>query len=433
MYRRILRLIWNNMGTILLSFGLAIAVWVSAVIADNPNVEGLFPRDVPIETIGLADNLVLMGNLPQTVEIDLRAPSTVWDVLTSDDESVHAVIDLTNLAPGEYQLPVEISVNQSPVRIIRQSPAEVSVVIENLISKERTIRPVVTGEPALGYQRDLISIGDSRVLVSGPESLVNQVSEVQAEMDISGAKESITKETPLIPVDENGQRVAGVTLAPDVVTLFQVITQSSGYRDVAVKVETVGQVASGYRMTNISVFPPTVTVFSSNPELVAEMPGFVSTQPLDLTSASEDIITHLVLDLPDGVNYVSEEQTVEVQVGIAAIESSISLQIPVSMVGLGSGLTAEVSPETVDVIISGPTLVLEQLEAQDIVIVVNLADLGVGTHLVVLQAVTIPERVVIDAIVPESVEVTISMLGTPPAGITPSPTIPPAPTPTPSP
>jgi YbbR domain-containing protein len=296
-----------------------------------------------------------------------------------------------------------------------------------LISKERTIRPIVSGEPALGFQRDLISIGDSRVVVSGPESLVNQVSEVRAEMDISGARESITKEAPLVPVDQNGQRVTGVTLEPNVVTLFQSISQSGGYRDVAVKVETVGQVASGYRLTSISVYPPTVTVFSSNPELVAEMPGFVSTQPLDLTEANDDIETHLVLDLPEGVTFVSEEQTVEVQVGIAAIESSISLQIPVSIVGLGSGLSAEISPETVDVIISGPTLVLEQLKPADIVIVVNLADLGAGTHLVVLQAVTIPERVVIDAIVPESVEVTISIQTTPPAGITPTPTVVPSP------
>jgi YbbR domain-containing protein len=157
------------------------------------------------------------------------------------------------------------------------------------------------------------------------------------------------------------------------------------------------------------------------------MPGFVSTQPLDLTEADQDIVTHLVLDLPEGVTFVSEEQTVEVQVGIAAIESSISLQIPVSVVGLGSGLSAEVSPDTVDVIISGPTLVLEQLEPEDLVIVVNLADLEVGTHLVGLQAVTIPEGLVIDAIVTESVEVTISVLTTPPAGVTPTPTVPPSP------
>ena len=37
---------------------------------------------------------------------------------------------------------------------------------------------------------------------------------------------------------------------------------ASGYRDLAVKVVVNGQVAAGYRLENISVFPPVITVFA---------------------------------------------------------------------------------------------------------------------------------------------------------------------------
>ena len=63
-----------------------------------------------------------------------------------------------------------------------------------------------------------------------------------------------------------------------------------------VKVASTGQVASGYRLTNISVFPPTVTVFSTNPSLVDRLPGFVETSPLDLTGVKDDIDIRLPLE-----------------------------------------------------------------------------------------------------------------------------------------
>jgi YbbR domain-containing protein len=207
----------------------------------------------------------------------------------------------------------------------------------------------------------------------------------------------------------------------------QPVTQLGGFRDLAVKVETEGVLAVGYRVTNISVSPPTVTVFSSDPELVAAMPGFVRTMPVNLEGVSDDIEVRLLLDLPEGVTLVGEEQNVQVQVGVAAIETSISLQVLVEVVGIGSEFTAELSPEEVGILLSGPLTVLEDLEPEDIVVVVNLADLGLGSHLVSPEVVTFPDRVVVDAIIPETIEVSISL--TPSQTETPevTPTLSPAP------
>jgi YbbR domain-containing protein len=101
-----------------------------------------------------------------------------------------------------------------------------------------------------------------------------------------------------------------------------------------------GQVASGYRLTNISVNPPAITVFSGDPTLVSALPGFVETEPLNLNDASQDIELRLALNLPAGISVVGE-QTVLVQVGIDAIEGSLSLNnMPVTVIGLAEGLSA---------------------------------------------------------------------------------------------
>ena len=60
------------------------------------------------------------------------------------------------------------------------------------------------------------------------------------------------------------------------------ITQKGGYRNVVVKVITQGSLANGYRLSNISVNPPTVTVYSSDPAKVEALPGYVETTPINL-------------------------------------------------------------------------------------------------------------------------------------------------------
>jgi YbbR domain-containing protein len=74
--------------------------------------------------------------------------------------------------------------------------------------------------------------------------------------------------------------------------------------------------------------------------------------------------------------------------------------------GLGPGLAANVSPETVQVILGGPLPVLEALEAGDVRIVLDLFKLPIGTHQIEPQVV-VPERVTAQSINPATVQVEI--------------------------
>jgi YbbR domain-containing protein len=218
-------------------------------------------------------------------------------------------------------------------------------------------------------------------------------------------------------VDNNGDLVQNVTMTPSVVEVTLDVKQLGGYRNVVVKVVTSGQVASGYRVTNISVFPPAVTVFSNDPNLVEQLPGYVETETLDLTGLKDDLDVFLSLNLPPGVTLVGD-QTVEVQVGIASIEGSITLEnMKVNIVGLSEGLTAEVSPATVDVILSGPLPVLDTLKSTDINIVINLEGVDVGVYQRIPQVQINVQDVRVQSILPASLEVKVSGATTPTASI----------------
>jgi YbbR domain-containing protein len=289
----------------------------------------------------------------------------------------------------------------------------INVVLDTVSSKSLNIDLSETGDPAVGFQAGEPEMSESEVIVSGPQTFVDQVVQILAEIDIEGVNENVNRALTLKALNENGEIVDGVTLSPSSVTFTQEVTQRGGYRNVVVKVITKGQIASGYRVTNISVFPPAVTVFSSDPNLVEDLPGYVETEQLDLTGVKDDLDVGLALNLPPGITLVGE-QTVEVQVGIATIEGSITLEnMEVMVSGITEGYEVNVSPQTVDVILSGPLPILDSLTADDVRIYIELEGEEEGIYQRIPQVEISISEIVVESILPASLEIEILKVPTP--------------------
>ena len=263
------------------------------------------------------------------------------------------------------------------MQIVRYEPEEIQIKLENLVTQNYTVSLRVTGQPAQGYEAGNPTIDHDQVTISGPESLTSRVQQVRATLDISQKSETIQTTLTLQPVDADGNLVSGVTLNPRTVAVTQPIHLLGGYRNVIVKVITQGQVASGYKLTNIYVNPPNLVVFSTDPQVVNKLPGYVNTQPLDLTDAKDYIEIYLDLDLPEDISIVGDPKVL-VQVSIAALEDNIKVSLPVDISGLMPGLVARAAPETVDVILTGPVPVLKDLIPSNLRLKVDLTGLYFG-------------------------------------------------------
>ncbi|MEJ2598920.1 MAG: CdaR family protein [Anaerolineales bacterium] len=431
----IIRWLGRNLGTLLLALILAIVVWVSAVVAADPNEKRLYPRAVPLEVIGKDSNLSLSSELPTTVRVTIEAPQSIWTQLTNNPDLVKAWIDLSGMGAGDYpNVPVKVEVKANPARWEVQ-PQSVEVVLQQLVSKKLPVKLEVTGDLPVGYKRGTPTLSPNNVTVSGPQNLVNQVSEIHATLDINGARETRQVNVTVEARDQNGDAISGLTITPKSVSVTQPITLENSYKDVVVKVVTQGELSSGYRLTNISVTPPTVTVYSAKPELINQLPGYVETKPISIAGLSDDIEVRTDLNLPSEVSLVGV-QSVLVQISVAAIEGSLTLSIPVETMGLPPDLTADISPATVDVIVSGPLPVLDSLTPASFRAVVDLTGQETGTYQLNPKMDLVPDQVSVQSFLPETVEVTITTAPTPtPTGLAPAapaPTVANLPTPTPT-
>jgi YbbR domain-containing protein len=407
---------------------LAVVVWFSAETAANPNIEST--RSVPLEIIGLDPNMLVVSNPPAQVRVTLRAPNSVLSSLDSVDGSISAWVDVTGLEAGTYELEVKAKASETygPVRINQITPQFVTLTIEQLITRNVPVELEVTGEPAIGYQADPPSYTPTAVTISGAAPLVNQVNSALVTLDISEASETIEVDIPVMALDKNSEPVNGMLINPKEVSVTQPIYLQGGYRNVIVKVLTTGQPANGYLLTNITVSPLNVVVFANDPQLVNDLPGFVETEPVDLTGAEDDVDTFVALELPDGVSVVGD-QAVLVRVSIAAIEGSITVELPVTPIGLLPNQAAVLSPETVRVILSGPVPLLDNLKPSDLRVVVDLTGLDLGVYQLEPKVDLLPERLTAEAILPTTIQVMVIIAPTPtPTSVfTPLPTFTPTP------
>ena len=411
----------RNYRTFLWAFALAMAVWVSAVTSADPDETRVLTNPVPLQIVGQDPGLILNDEIPTTVEVTLRAPRSVWSLIDADPQTVQAILDLSGLSSGVHELDLQIQVDVRPVKIESVTPRTITCTLEQLATQTLPVELSMSGEAAIGYQVGEITIDPLKIAMAGAQSQVQKVQRARVSVNLSGLRENFDQIIPVEILDQNGLPVDGITISPELVRVSMPVSQQGGYRDVAVKVIVTGRVASGYRLTDISVFPPIVTVFAGNTQLVNALPGVVETQPLDLQNAQEDINTRLALNLPEGISIVGD-QTVLIQAGISPIESSVTLAGErVEIIGLGSGLTAQVSPTTVDVIVSGPLPLLDTLTRQDVRVTVDLSGLGVGTHQITPRVEVLISNVVVESILPNTIEVVISPIGIPTITVTPTP------------
>jgi YbbR domain-containing protein len=410
-----LKWFWENKGSLLLSFVLAVTVWVAAVVAKDPILEQVMEQAVPIQYSSPNEGLQMVGNPPSEVIVTIKAPESVWQEISL--ETITIEVDLVGLEAGIHKLDLTPFYDLQPLQIVAVEPDSTLIKLESLLSKELPVTVRVIGDPALTYEADDPVATPNKATIVGPTSSVTNIVEIRAEISVAGASQNIEEEINLIAIDENDGQVEGVEISPSIATVLVPIEQGRQYRLVSVIADIDGSPAYGYRVIGIDVLPDEILVTSSGPDAFDALTGFLKTEAIDLTGVTETVERDVSLVFPPMIFPVLD-QSVRVIVTIKPIETSINLDIPVEVVGLGSGLAALPSPDTVAIFIEGPLAILEELLPSHIRVVLNLVDYEIGNYDVIPEVIT-PSTELSISILPEFIEVEIIVA--PPATPTPVP------------
>ena len=398
----------KNLPSLLTALAFALAVWIFAVAQADPTETRTLSRPVELEVIGQDPNLMIVNDFTEQVTLTVRGPSTILDQLANDSNLITATLDLSGMEAGFHPLTPRVNIALDPVEVVRINPASIIIELDSIISQTFPIKVETIGTPAVGFEAKTPELTSETVRISGPESLINSIRTVVAEINIENVSANIEQEVELSASDAEGLTIEGLSISPSSINVTIPIEQRGGYRTVGVKPITSGELAQGYRLLNIFSVPPTVTVYSSNEALVESLPSSVETTPININDANETMEIRVNLDLPEEVNIVgSQYVTIRIEIE-AIIDSRRFSDIPVLVEGLGEGLEPTLSPTNVDVILEGPVALLDSLQKVEILIVVDLEGLEAGVHQVTPEVRLDDSLLTVESILPSIVEVTLN-------------------------
>ncbi|MHB8807943.1 MAG: hypothetical protein ACYC59_10235, partial [Anaerolineaceae bacterium] len=97
-------------------------------------------------------------------------------------------------------------------------------------------------------------------------------------------------------------------------------------------------------------------------------------------------------------------------VTVSPIQGSITLNnSTIELVGLNPEYSVVISPEIVDVILSGPLPILDDLNASNVRVILDITDLQPGTYQLNPRVEIDKVELLVESILPETIEVIISI------------------------
>lgn len=408
------QIIAQNLSWFLLSLLLAVLVWITAVSQSNP-FEQRRVAGIPLRT-AYDPGLVITNEsgLPSVVSAQIVGQRSDITLLTTDDVVVTA--DLTGLAPGTHTVQLEGTSARGRVNTI--IPSQITVDIEVVASQQVPIEANIISDPPPDMEVGAPQFDVLQIEVSGPQSRVEQVVEVQVPLDLQDQITNYEDDIRPIPVDADGNVVSSVTVSPQVVHVVVPISQSENVREVNITPRPTGELPTGYFFTSFEYDPKTIYI-SLPSNLVGDVPNTVFTMPIDLTGRTSDFQVTVPVDLgTTGLTPLSEAN-VTVTVGISAQTATRQLDgIEIERIGMQEGLEYRLEPASVSLIITAPQPVLEDLAPEDVRVIADVSGLGAdGSFSVVPTAMLVDTNVSATiAVLPAQLDVMVSRADTVPAG-----------------
>jgi YbbR domain-containing protein len=160
------------------------------------------------------NGMVMSSSYPRMIRVSLRGEANSIYSVMEDDIEVYVDMDRAN-TPGTYVVPVQWRRKDSaqftdPVQI-SVDPMEITLSLDNRMSKFVPIIANFKGQVENGYTMTAYTLNPNQIIIDGPEGLTNSVTEVYTEeIDLSGRTSdfsitaAILQRDPLIVIRGNG-------------------------------------------------------------------------------------------------------------------------------------------------------------------------------------------------------------------------------------
>lgn len=374
----------NNSGLKVLSFVLAVLLWLVVANIENPVTTKQF-KDVDVTIINESAlnsiNKVYEVKSGEKATFTVKGRRSVLNNLQAKDFKV--VADLSHMSEV-YAVPVEIAPKNENLDIeIYKNMNTMVVALEDELEGSFAVKVDTTGDVASGYALGEKEAKPNIIQVTGPKSLIQKIDSVRVTVDVSHAREDITDTGELQYYNKDGELLDKARIVAETDNV-EVSVQILKTKDIPVTVNTKGDVAKGYSIEDMNYEPQEVTIAGTD-DVLSQVSEIVIND-VDISGLTKDKeYSFKVADyLPKDVVLTDPEQKIMVTVKVGQItERTITLEH--SQIDIAGGISKY--RYTIDkkmqvkVILTGFKDVIENITSNDLKPMIDVSALSAGTHL----------------------------------------------------
>jgi YbbR domain-containing protein len=384
----------------LLSLVLSFALRLYVITVVSPGSDDTF-YDIPViftgETTLTERELIITDVLTEDVTLKLEGNRS--DLVLLDRSNIEVIADLSRInMAGTHRLRFDVyypgTVSDGAFKILNQEPSEVTVVVEN---RKSVSVPVVidyqkTSVPE-GFVADTenATLDYSRISVTGPESVIDQVAEARIYVTLTDLKESIVVgKYPIYLCDKEGVPLSDVSLVVPSVTEVQLSVKIQQWEDINLFVSVIDGGGATQKNSKIEILPKTIRLAGSEAALKKLADG-LEIGEINLGELLIDTTKTVSLEglLPEGVTNLSGTTDAVVKISFPNLRTKELTvdEADIELVNVPEGMEAELTTKTLKIHVRGTIGQIANITPGDLRVIIDLANAPVGTAQVKAQII----------------------------------------------
>lgn len=367
----------SKLGALLLSFVIALGLWMYVRTYVNTDYEQTF-YNIPVALEGktrLSERQLMLLSEEEYV-VDLKVHGSRQDVSKINSGNIQVVADLSDInEPGEHNLTYSIIYpGDVPTGAVsaERDPDRVTLIVARRKTKEIPVQVNLEGDVPANYIKDnaAVELDYSVVEISGPESVVDQIDHAAITIDCEGRTETIYESCRYVLQDKKNTPVDAAWITTNV-SEVKVYLPVSMVKKIPLKVTLVDGGGATEDTTTVQIEPKEISVSGSEAALNALTELNLGT--IDLAQITEDTEMEFEINLPEGVNNVSNLPTAAVSISFPKLATREFTVSEFEALNLAPGMTWEPLTKQLIITVRGLKSEVQRLSVADIIVQVDLA------------------------------------------------------------
>ena len=374
--------ITNNLGLKILALFVSVGLWIIAININDPVSENTYTVNVTLQNSGVlssAGKYFEVKDNSDRIKVVVRGTRTALSQFNQTD--IVATADMSKITEDNL-VPIELSTTKQSDKIegIRSESQYVKLALEDVRRLQMPIEVKVLNDPADGYILGATQTSQNVVILSGPESIINQVESAAVEIDVSGATTDVKISLPIHLYSEEDDIIdtSKVNMSVQEISTTASILQKAVVPLIAIPQGTPTQ---GYVLNGIIEGLPTEITIAGKSNIVSKIPYIDISESLDVNDIYQDTSYEININdyLPDGVSLVGtvgNNGILDISVGVDKESEKTIVLDPeaIQVIGVPEGFSATVSDleNDVEVSVSGLKSLLDAVDESKLVPIINV-------------------------------------------------------------